>query len=1374
MVDWIVEFLRTYAIGKGIDAALNWGSVEILNRVRRRSLSKYAQRIAHAFDRFSSRRVRPELFSIREIGRLPRGEIRVIQDAWNGGVNCLLLVGNAGSGKSGIAHVLAKSLRERGRPVLFVDAANVPSRQTASAFLEGILPLRNGLLDAFETLGLEQECFLIIDQLDSVSWRDSLLGFTNLITSLSALPGVRVLGVCRMYEADLTPEISALPCQRLLSAQLQERLALNYLRKLGISAPSQTILDLAVNLLNLSLIASVADAKGALEGIESETDLWIRYIESVREREGDDALKVALDLATQNPQPPDGEIEASLIPKRPVRRLISRGVLISPFLGRLRFRHERLRDFLCAYGLLPSRPTPIELHHRFGEHRGRAIVAWLHALLHKCDEATEARFVDDALTIEDGELPFYTRASVLDVLKGQSRPSDVVARSLAKHLHEEIYDKYFFEDLSNPEWLDPLHRIGYFYQPPDPVEVQPGYFRYPFWHAGAYLSRLAEKYPAPLVDVACKVKSQNAPALDRLLEGLVRLPPGVAAAAASSVATWASAFRGPFDPVRLGRFMGHLADGGHFHEALEILGSMISPVIRNDGGSEQRVTLRMVRAHANVDEYWLGEIWREHGISLVKRSPLGAAKTLEENLVRALELEQETYGQSRGSETPSYWRPAVEDHPQNTAIYPLHDLLVQGLRDAVQLVCLSQPERGHQNLDRYLASNHSILRRVAIFTLAEFGAVYEDLLTRVCSARANLDDHVIHHEYFWLLSKQFPQLPNGLKTQLVRWILEGPEDPEAIRTRIVEREGLEGADERLAQYREFWTIRRLWAIGPYLDADDKRRLDELCERLGKPDHPDFLSWSSGVQSISHISPLSQDELALIPLEEIIEVIKVYVPPSPSVVHSREGFAEALAGAVKANPARFVGLARLLADREVRLIYSYHYLIAIKEAVRRSEQLDPAPILDLCDYVASLQEDPHAESRDPDEPGMRAAQFAVASLVDTLIKQEKPTLGEGLESQIRTLIGVLLRNRDPDPATEMEIGWDPATRSLNCVRGQAMHSLISYARYRDKTEKERAGNTAHQPKLDPLVREVLEEKLDKSTDRSLAVHSVYGWYLPLIEYLDQEWLEANLAKIFPSEPESEAFWRAAWGAYVSFNHVYKRPFRLLIPHYHRAIGLLGEAEDPGRLGTTKAERLGEHLAFAYVHGVIDLDSEDALLQSFYAAAGDDVRAHVAFWLAKALGELALKSDDPLWSRMWNLMRWRLDVASGSGAIEGYQSEVSDFMRWLERAPLPFGEAEETVRAAVPFLKEGYHKKLVADYIARHSPEFPRQTIEILYELTLRWEAPWSSLYEEDLDAVIGQATRSDDKQAIAKAVEVINILGERGDFRWRKYLPHEQG
>jgi hypothetical protein len=84
----------------------------LIQRFGHRDLSEKSRSIAQAFAKFSIPYLRESGFYIKGIGQLRRTEIHEIESAWSGGINGVLLVGKAGTGKSGIAVALANDIKK--------------------------------------------------------------------------------------------------------------------------------------------------------------------------------------------------------------------------------------------------------------------------------------------------------------------------------------------------------------------------------------------------------------------------------------------------------------------------------------------------------------------------------------------------------------------------------------------------------------------------------------------------------------------------------------------------------------------------------------------------------------------------------------------------------------------------------------------------------------------------------------------------------------------------------------------------------------------------------------------------------------------------------------------------------------------------------------------------------------------------------------------------------------------------------------------------------------------------------------------------------------------------------------------------------------
>jgi len=1343
----------------------------LLSRLRRRHLGPRARRLAVALDSYSSRRIRPHSFTIPGLGRIARPELAEVTRLWEGGIDGVLLVGDAGVGKSGVAHHIASSLRSKRAPVVFLDCSELSRGEAPASFLATHLSSREDhLIDELRALSAQEVTYIIVDQLDDLAGTKSLAMIVALLKTIASLPGVRVLGVCRSFEASQESDIGGIGFAEVSVDELSPEDTAECLRRLSLVDPEAELVQLARNPLNLSLVASILHSKGKIDKISGVVELYEALLMVMETRGELRTVEEGQRLALETLSAHQREFPLPSLVRRSTQRLVSWGLLRLAPGRRAQYRHESVQDFLCARALLPGRVPAREIYDRLGSHYGRRVVLWLVELLDHTDREAEAQFVDDLLSSKS-EIQFYDRAVVFETLGNNTQPAPEVARVLSHHLQDEIYGKYFFEGLKNPAWAPVLHEFGLFMHPPGRIWVEPGRFRLPWWYAGGYLAQFAPVHPQIIAEVASTVRSDNDQILAHLLDALVRIPAHLAAGAVQNIAEWTKTVDGFYDPHRLGKFMRHLHGNGHEGEAFLILDALFEPMQPPNAGTVTALSRHTYEPRSRIEGFWLKEIWSQYGKVMVELSPEMGLGVLEKQMLKVLDYERQVMGEGAMA-LHSLWRPAIEDHHQNTSIHELKGLLLDGLRNALDAVCWKSPEEGRRVLERYLASGLSILRRLALHTLRSHGGSYPDFLVAVFSSREILDEAELHHEVYWLLADQFPSLPPATATKVVSWILEGPEGLEEIGRRISEREGEEGAEGKTVKYSRVWTLRRLWAIREFLDKDSQARMVNLEAEFGPPDHPDLLSWHSEFSSLKHVTPVSAEDLKPMPVEEVVRTLKEYRPPTPSFEHTREGLAEALKTAANEDPGALGPLARGLADPEIRPIYVYYYLWGMREAIERGERGAIHAVLDLCEYVARTVDRPDEDEQHRFEPRFRAAQLETTRVIEASLKLKDPHIDAVTLDRLASLIETLLTT-SPDPSVEDEMqdaNLDPATLSLNTVRGMAMHSAVSLGLWVNRIAKWEAGEGAHTPRLDKRIKALLERNLDKNQEPSLAVHSVYGWYLPQLHYLDSHWVGDHLESIFPPEANRSAYWRAAWDAYVSFNRVFEGIFRLLLPLYQRAIQDLGTGAPDGRLGMSTAERLAQHVLFSYLHGLIGLRSNDGLVRSLYDRATDEVRGRAGFWLGEALEELAPKAGAETWERLHDLWTWRINEAVDDAGERGFQDEISSYMRWLPHVPLNLAQLEVPLFASIPFIKEGFFRLRLLEFAAKWASEFPLIAARLLERILPAQEWGFSTIAVESVRTILGMAVASKDDEAREVAVRVINDLGGRGDFRWKELLP----
>lgn len=1367
----LLNYFVEYVAMRIFDAVRNWIRTRTRNRFKYLFIPKDQRTFLQAADRFTLSRIHGKQPHIAGIGKIDRRQVGEILSAWDEGLNGILLTGEGGSGKTIISCGIAEKLFVQKVPTLFIDCLEIPGSSSLREFIESNIPYSEGFLEKVRKTSERQNFYLIIDQIDSVTSDDLLKEIVTNIRSLVALPGVRVLAVSRTPIPSYQKPLLDLGLPQVICRNLTNEETAELLGCLGILDPSAALLKLGKNLLNLSLIAEIIKSRGALSGISGETELWEKFMRSVAEREGESALYKAFELANTVISGGIRDFSTDIFPGSAIMRLLNRGILAYSTKFRIRFRHENFTYFLCAYDFIHNHDSASELFNKFGEREGRKIIKWVISLLSRHDIHKEAEVISELCRSQN--LEFYTKAAVLDVLREDPLPSPEVAQALMEILEKDILAKYFFEELENPEWLPVLNAYGYFLRPPGPQEVEPGSFKYPWWHGGHYLVKYASQYPDIVIYVASNIVTENHSVINTVLEALLEIPPGQAAVPVVHLSSWLQNTSLWLNHAKLVEYILHLLRDNLVVQALAVLKSLFTPKLPASRKTSKDPGYFPTSARGALDDHALEEIWSAVGNAFIQIEPDKLCKTLSVCLKNMIDAEEIYNRETPLDYTPSYWRRAVEEHSQNTGLEKTKDILVNGIRDSLIESFQQDPPVTINLIEEFLESKHSILKRIAIFSLSILAEKTNDLVPQLLMEKRNYDDRYIHHEFYALLNRKFLLLEEFEQSEVIKRLFHGPpvDEKEKNYYQRYYPDKTPGEIEKVMQAdKNHWIIRRMWAIRDCLKGSERERYDKLVTEYGEPKHPYFLSWTGEITDVEYVSPITTNEIIAMGDSELIEVLKEYQPGRLDKRPLRSGLAQALQSAVIKKPERFSGLGRSLADPSIDYVFGYHYLVGIRQSFD-NELLDIDSILQLCVYLAESEEELPSEALMDRAFMLREAHIETARTIEGLLDAVSFVLDEKHMLLIRDVVDLLLRNQDPNDQTLDEENWDPATKSLNTVRGLAMHALVKIAKRENKRLEEEAKieGSKYKPLLDLFVKNRLEKHLDKEADGSLAVHAVYGMYTPLLDYLDGEWLESNIKKIFPSEKKLHVFWLGAWDAYVSFNRVYQDVFDLMIPQYQKAVSMLSQSSQEKQIRPERNRRLTEHLCYAFIHGLIDYGSDDGLLSAFYQNAKPSSRGHVARWLSHTFKEIGLTQDNPIWQRMLELYKRRLNEAEQSKNDEDFVEELTGYLRWMDKAPMRFEDLHPLLLINVKYVRESYHAKDVVEYLADQSRQHPILTIKTLGALLEAVSREWWFYNKEQLEEIIKNAQETENIEAIESANYVINLLGERGDFKWKGFL-----
>jgi hypothetical protein len=952
------------------------------------------------------------------------------------------------------------------------------------------------------------------------------------------------------------------------------------------------------------------------------------------------------------------------------------------------------------------------------------------------------------------------------------RPRGEHVKRLASEVpNNVVVRRYFFNRLENPEWLEPLRKRGFFRHPPEPERNdEEGAVRFPPWPETRYLARMARLRP----EVVCRIileipDTGNVIVYSDLVDGALALPPDISAQLVEKVTKWAET---PYFllPEKLGQLMAYWARGGKIEQAICLARVLLEVLpderIRTPGPGDFYALPPEPRARFDTWQY--RKILQKDYPELVRAAGIPAVEVLCDLLEKAICLSRRR-DEGEGPEDYSYiWRPAVEDHPQNLGD-TIKDVLVAGVRDAVEEVIRTGKATVGQIVEILEHRHWKVFHRIALHVLRVFKEQAADLIAARLTRGDLFEDDGVRHEFVLLLRAAFSHLSEQDQRTILGWIDEGPNVEQFKEWRLKET-GAPLSEDDIVRWCERWQRDWLAGIGlEHLPADWQERYRKLKDKYGEPEYPEFVSYTTIWEG--PISPKTADELKAMSVEEIVVFLRTWEPPENAFGEpSPAGLGRTLSSVVAEGPDRFAAEAERFQDLDptyVRALFS-----GLREGLEHQKVFDWRPVLRLCRWVVD---------RPREIPGRRVNHLGMdpdwgwtrKAIADLLVAGFESRSGE-IPIELRDEVWSVLRplTDDPDPTPEHEERYgssnmDPATLSINTVRGKAMHAIIHYALWvRRHLEEQADANERLARGFDemPEVREVLDAHLDTSQDPSLAVRAVYGWWFLCLTLLDRTWAEHRKDRIFPTDEQSQAYFDAAWNTYITLCQPYDNAFDLLRDIYAHAVKRIETRDDSTRWIGNPDKKLAEHLMAFYCRGKVEL--RDPVFASFWKSAPDAVRFHVIRFIGRELRQIESFIPTGIITRLQKL--WDERFSQAKEAPQEHERELSAFGWWFVSGKFDTTWAIGRLLEALSLHPKSEPAHLVIEHLARTVNTHPAESVQALRRIAEGDREGWY-IYgsQEHICQILRAGLQSPDARQEAEAA--IHYLGSRGFLEYRALL-----
>ncbi len=942
---------------------------------------------------------------------------------------------------------------------------------------------------------------------------------------------------------------------------------------------------------------------------------------------------------------------------------------------------------------------------------------------------------------------------------------------------------YFFSKLDDPSWIDPLRKQGLLSSPPNLVPDKNGNLRGTHvWPQVDYLKRMAKKddrvVQEQVLEIMLEVGDANNYFIHRhFAEAALAMPPDLAAKWAVHETQWLHANNPTYSILEddLGRLVSYLAKNGQVDIALglaaELLAVFPDPEAEKKRGSENKYS--SLEPRIRCEKYRYEQILKNNIPDLAKAAPMQTLELLSELLRKAIVYRLKDPDESQPYDYSTLSRPAIEDHDQNYDFYFQHHL-INAVRGIAVDICRKDANKVPEIVKKLENIRWNIFTRIALYILQVVDPVPKALIEERLVNEDMFDDTSLHHEYFHLLKKRFPELSQNGQDQILTWI-----DAATRKKEYLAKNETDLTEEQKQRRLRYWQYRKLIAIKEHLPADWKERFKKLKQEFHEPEIPaDFDSWHGSVK-VGSESPKTTDDLAAMSIDELVQYLKEWKSKGEWMGPTPDGLGSALNELVTNAPERFLEYIDLFMDRTIDPTYVKYVIRAFHRVREDKRKLPFEKVFKLCKWVVeNPSEMPDRKIPEDLRDGFDMdmdwsnAKHEIARLFEDKVFQDEAGLPFEMKEKAWAIIEPL--TEDPDPTLDDEAKYgggnmDPLTLSINHTRGKALHAVMNYAMWLCRRIKEREDRKATLDDM-PEVQTVLEKHLN--TDNSVygmcqTDRAVYGQWLPQIVYVDADWAKDNLGSIFPADPKLKPLRDAAWNTYLLYSRRLGHNVTSLIMDIYREeiLTLKGKAigEDTHKSPET---RLAEHVVVLYLSGECGLE-HDSLIDLLFRIAPEEICAHTLDFIGRDTNRpepperIVLKKMKELWE-------WR--VKQGGGIASMPRKELSTFGWWFAGGHFEdewaFKWLEEVLKCTGISRSNLFVFERMSEVFADH----PAESLRCLSLFMEKNDDPWFFGHKEKgVWSILEQGVQHKDPNIHDQAEDIIQRLGAKGYLEYRELL-----
>lgn len=970
---------------------------------------------------------------------------------------------------------------------------------------------------------------------------------------------------------------------------------------------------------------------------------------------------------------------------------------------------------------------------------------------------------------------FFDKINYLNEVINKNDTSEKTISSVTQLLKDEKLKEHFFNNLKSEIWIEPLFKYGFFKKPIGPVKTEGG-ISFPFWVESMFLARVLpidDSMVDLLIKIVLSIDTNNERIHEDIVDIIMGLPDGKISPLLEYELNWIekTSYIYMSLPLKYQDLMNYLSKTSHDEYAIKFAKNLflLLPDPKPLQMGEDELSFLIPTPQTKFERYNYQEIVKNTIPNLFKKNPLKTIEFLSSLLNKWIELSRKRKEPKIYYDYSHIWRQQIDSSDEKRA-YSISDTLVSTLKELVVEYLNNNPNNICEINEVFENYKWGIYRRFSMYILRYFPD--PGLLKKYLVDYNYFTDTMVHNEYAILLKYRFGDLSLTEQNKILNWIEKGP-DIDLIKKNYREFNEKSITDVELDDRIISWKRKKLRPLSNSLSAEMKEKYRQYLDSDKTIEDDDILHIRTSKVTWGPSSPYSVDDFKDLTIKQIIQKVKMWERPQGHMDPSPEGLGRVLSSLVKTRTKELSKEAELFIGLEPNYIRGF--ISGLNEHVRNKKDIHWLPVLKLCDWVIKQPyvikgRDQSSEDWDNYDVNWGWTRKSIADLLGTGLGGNHFEIPFKYRGKIWNLLSELIEDSDPTIEREKESlkeRWDPFTNSINCTRGEAMHSIIQYGLWCKRSIE------ANRKKLfsfDDAIElsEILTLHLDHRHEKSFAVQSVYGHWFPWLLLLDEKWTSKYITKVFPLEKIKHDYWRAAWQGYINFRSPYNNVLKYLNNSYNYAINeSIGYGDkDEEYYPENTHENLVKHILTYYWRGKIKLTSS-GLITKLFNVAPQKLRAYAINFAGISMHESPGPVEEKFINPLLKLWNWRIKEFNNCDNPNEYIDELSNFGTWFGSGKLD----DDWSLSQLEFVLEKCQKLTNRDWVMKHLSKItmsnPQRIIKIsklILSLDLK---PWEiHSWEDELREILNQIKDNGSSRDKEYALELIDLLGALGEFKYR--------